>query len=133
MSKETPWQNGYWSAQKSAQKMPSLIFLIDGENMSMKSLIALDYPDLEGGYECTIKSGNFGATRKEIAEATGADSYNVQIAWFKKLNTNGVINETGTEIQQWSETEKKIEIFQWLTPDEIEEMKKDRDDVNIPR
>ena len=129
MSKETPWKNGYWSSQK----MASNIFLIDGENMNMNTLIGLDYPDLEGGYECTIKSGNFGATRKEIAEATGADCYNVQIAWFKAYNTNGVINETGTEIQQWSESEKKIDILKWLTPDKIEEMKEDRDDVNKPR
>ena len=129
MSKETPWRNGYWSAQN----MPASIFIIDGEKVHMKTLIGLDYPDLEGGFEHTIKSGNFGVTTKEVAEATGADCCNVQIDWFKKFKVNGVINETGTEIQQWSAHEKKISIMKWLTPDKVEELKEDRDDVNIPR
>ena len=129
MSKETPWRNGYWFNPDT----PSMVCIVDGEKMEVKTLIALDYPDLGGGFESTIIPGDFGETRKEIAEVTNADRYNVQISWFMTYNADGVINDSGTEIQQWNEHENKIDVLKWLTPDKVEELKEDRDDVNTPR
>ena len=129
MSKETPWRNGFWSNAE----MPSMVCVVDGNEMSMKYLIALDYPDLEGGMDSTIEFGDFGPTNKEMAEATGADRYNVQLTFFVTYKVQGVLNEAGTEIQQWQEPTKSVEVLKWLTPEKVEEMKEDRDDVNAPR
>ena len=66
---KTSWKNGYWINIK----MNVMIFIVNGEKMDGKHLVALDYPDIEGGgWSCTIKSGDFGPARKEIIEAANA-------------------------------------------------------------
>ena len=62
------WRDGFWANHK----MPSSIVAIEGDRLSTKPLIALDYPDMGMGDGGTvIKFGDFGPARKEIAEATG--------------------------------------------------------------
>ena len=63
---KTPWKNGYWINER----VNVMIFIVNGEKMDGKQLVALDYPDIEeGGWKCTIKYGDFGPARKEIADA----------------------------------------------------------------
>ena len=62
------WRDGFWANKK----MPSSIVTIEGDRLSTKPLIALDYPDIGMGDGGTvIKFGDFGPARKEIVEATG--------------------------------------------------------------
>ena len=62
------WRDGFWANKK----MPSAIVAIEGDRLSTKPLIALDYPDIGMGDGGTvIKFGDFGPARKEIVEATG--------------------------------------------------------------
>ena len=62
------WRDGFWANVK----MPSSIVAIEGDRLSTKPLIALDYPGMGMGDEGTlIKYGDFGPARKEIVEATG--------------------------------------------------------------
>ena len=62
MSK-TPWQNGYWCMST----MPSFVFVIEGEKAEAKTMIALDYPDIESTMPPnTIKYGDFGDAREAI-------------------------------------------------------------------
>jgi len=115
------------------ENMPSYVFAIEGEKADAKSLIALDYPDIESTMPPNImKSGDFGATRKEIAEATGADTYNVEILWYGTYKMEGVVNETGTEICTWDVVSKQVDTMKWLSPEKLEELKEERDDVNTP-
>ena len=76
---KTPWKNGYWINER----MNVMIFVVNGDKMAGKHLVALDYPDIEGGgWECTVKYGDFGTARKEIADAAncGEDTkYNIEI------------------------------------------------------
>ena len=52
MTAKAPWRNGFWSSDK----MPSFIFVLDGEKSEGKNFIALDYPDIEGGFSrCHVK------------------------------------------------------------------------------
>ena len=70
MGETTPlrWRNGFWANKK----MPSSIVTIEGDRLSTKPLIALDYPDIGMGDGGTvIKFGDFGPARKEVVEATG--------------------------------------------------------------
>ena len=128
----TPWKNGYW-VNKS---MNVMIFIIEGEKMAGKHLVALDYPDIEGGgWECTIKFGDFGPAKKEIADAVagGEDArYNVEIDFAGMFKMNGIVNETGTEIKSWGMT-NSVETMTWLSPEDVERRREDRDDFNAPR
>ena len=125
---KTPWKNGYWANSG----MSLMIFIIDGEKMDGKSHVALDYPDIEGGSSCTIKFGDFGPARKEIAEATGDKNYNVEINFAGIITFYGIVNETGTEITTWGMT-NTLEKMTWLSPDAVKAMQEDRDDFNAPR
>ena len=65
--KKTPWRNGFWFAEK----MPSFIFVIDGEKSEGKNFVGLDFPDIQGSFSSTMKFGDFGPAKKEVAEAAG--------------------------------------------------------------
>ena len=72
---KTPWKNGYWINER----VNVMIFIVNGEKMDGKQLVALDYPDIEeGGWKCTIKYGDFGPAKKEVADAAncGEDTKN---------------------------------------------------------
>ena len=114
--------------------MPSSLLVLEGEKLLLKSFIALDYPDVESTLPPnSIKSGDFGAAQKEVAEATGAEKNNVELLWYGTYKMPGVINESGTEIHIWEDVSKKVDKMKWLTPEKVEEMKEARDDVNAPR
>ena len=114
--------------------MPSFVFVIEGEKAEAKTMIALDYPDIESALPPnTIKSGDFGDAKKEVTEATGADKNNVEMVWYGMYKMPGVVNEAGTEIHIWDETSKEVDTMKWLTPEKLEEMKEARDDANEPR
>lgn len=59
LSSKTPWRNGYWASPN----MPAFVWVVDGEKMDAKNMIALDYPDIEGSMVCTIEHGDFGPLR----------------------------------------------------------------------
>ena len=127
---KTPWQDGYWTVDRWS----STLFEVRREKWDMKSLIALDYPDMEiGNSSCILKYGDFGEARKEISEATGSDKYNMEIIWWGAYKMRGVINDNGTAIHYWDEVSKTIGLLKWLTPENLEELKEDRDDINSPR
>ena len=128
---KTQWQAGFWAVEK----MSSTIFDVKGETWDMKSLIALDYPDMvERSMPASImKYGDFGEARKEIAEATGADKYNMDMLWWGAYKMNGVVNDSGTAIHYWDEIGKRVGVIKWLTPENLQVLKVDRDDIDTPR
>ena len=114
--------------------MPSSIFLVEGESLLAKSYISLDHPDVESNQPPnSLKSGDFGAARKGVAEATGAEKNNMEITWYGVYKMPGVVNEAGTEIHIWEDVSKAVDVIRWLTPEKVEELKEARDDVNAPR
>ena len=130
MSGNTPWRDGFWIVEE----MASTIFEVEGEKWLVKNLIALDYPDVESSMPPSrMKYGDFGAARKEMAEATGENEYNVEISWYGVNKMKGFVNNTGTKIYFWNEISKTIEVITWLTPENIEIIKEDRDDIDTPR
>ena len=72
-STKTPWRNGVWFADK----MPSFIFFIDGEKSEGKNFVGLDYPDIKGTFSSTMRFGDFGPAKKEVAEAAGQGRYSM--------------------------------------------------------
>ena len=79
-----------------------------------------------------MKFGDFGPARKEVAEATGADNYNLERTIAKVIKTYGVINESGTEVTSWGFT-NELEVMRWLSPKELQKLRDKRDDFNAPR
>ena len=72
-SKKTPWRNGFWFADK----MPSFIFVINGEKSEGKNFIGLDYPDIQGSFSSTMRFGDYGPAKKEVADAAGQGRYSM--------------------------------------------------------
>ena len=70
--------------------------------------------------------------RKEIAEATGRENYNVEVTMGEKVKINCVVNEGGTEITSWGFS-NSVEVSRWLSPEMLEKIKRDRDCFDSPR
>ena len=128
MAKKTHWKDGFWSSDK----MPSSITIIKGEKSQIKNFICVDYPDIEGGISSTMKFGDFGPARKEIAEATGRKNYNIEVTIGEKVKVYSTVNEEGTEITSWGFS-NSLEVSKWLSPEMLDKIKKDRDSFNAPR
>ena len=124
---KTPWKNGYWASADE----PGFIYIVDGENMDMKNMIALDYPDVQSRFSLTLKHGHFGPPRKEVAEATGADRNNIEMEMLK-IKFPGVLNESGTNITLWS-MHNKLDTIKWLSLEEVKKARENRDDFDAPR
>ena len=84
--KEFPWRNGYWGNAE----MKSMLYLVDGENVDMKNLICLDVPSVRPLLKGTWKYGEFGPTSKEIKEATGRDTYNLEYNMGSAFTIHGI-------------------------------------------
>ena len=95
-------------------------------------MISLDYPDIKGSFPGKLKSGDLGPARKEILDITGVDRYNIEITYFGVVKCCGFLNENGTEITLWGQS-NSVEVIRWLSEQEIEELKEKRDDINAPR
>ena len=44
----------------------------------------------------------------------------------------GIVNEAGTEITSWGFS-NSLEVMRWLTEEEIEKLRENRDDFDAPR
>ena len=44
----------------------------------------------------------------------------------------GIVNEAGTEITSWGFS-NSLEVMRWLTQEQIDKLKQDRDDLDTPR
>ena len=90
-----------------------------------------DYPDIEGSMSCSIKHGDFGPVRKELAEATGTERANFEMDVFGQ-KIAGVVDESGTKMTMWSFA-NMLDTMKWLSPEDIKKAKENRDDFNEPR
>ena len=79
---------------------------------------------------CTFCKVNIPA-HLDIVEATGVENYNLEIdvGVFKML---GVLNTTGDLIHFWGTT-NKMEIMKWLSDEDLEILKEDREPADAPR
>ena len=128
MTETTRWRDGFWSSEK----MPSSITVINGEKSEIKNFVGVDYPDIEGGFSSTMKFGDYGPARKEIAEATGIKNYNLEVTIGQKVKIYSIVNESGTEITSWGFS-NSLEVSRWLSAEMLEKVKENRDDFDAPR
>ena len=71
-------------------------------------------------------------TRKELSDVTGADRNNIEITYFGVVKVRGFVNGDGTEFTIWGNS-NSVEVIRWMSPEEIEDLKAKRDDINAPR
>ena len=74
----------------------------------------------------------------EICVLTGGDKISLTTKGFVLCDNwtyafKGVVNEDGTEMKVWNDITNSIDVFKWLTPEEVEELKQGRDDFDAPR
>ena len=130
-SNSSNWREGFWMNLQQQQS----IFILNGDKMETKQHIALDFPDLdasESDVTMTLKHGDFGPARKEIADATGVEKCNMEMSMGEMGTYPGVVNEEGTEITVWGWT-NSVEVIKWLSPEQVEKVKKEREHKDTPR
>ena len=120
-------KEGYWTHGD----MKSRICFINGNELYVKNTISLDYPDITSIMAMTLEYGDFGDAKKEIAQATGSKAYNVKLkGWLYSFKA--VLNDEGTKMNIWGFA-NKMEVWEWITPQRLEQIKLDRDDAEAPR
>ena len=120
-------KEGYWTFGD----VKAMVCLVKGNELAVKNIVSLDYPDIKSSWDMTLEYGNFGDAKKEITEVTGAQSYNVKLA-SSFFGLKAVLNTEGTQMNIWGFT-NKMEIWNWITPEKVKEMAEDRDDAEAPR
>ena len=115
-----PWKNGIWFNKE-------LFYMsrVDGDKVEIVNKIALDSDLIEPDFVDTWKTGDFGDANEEVAKASGIQKNN----WKTEsmiAPVSGVLSEDGTKIYTFGLT-NKLEIWEWQTPEQIEEFKKTRE------
>jgi len=90
------WLDGLWYFED----FKFVIYEFKGETALFRNRAYYDHPDMDyDGITGTIKYGSFGETSAGVKEATGAETYNVDInLWGGKLLRKGVVSEDGKTI-----------------------------------
>ena len=79
-----------------------------------------------------MRFGDYGPARKEVAEATGCEVYNIEKTIGQHIKTYGIVNDAGTEITSWGFS-NSVEVSRWLSPEELQKLKESRDHIDVPR
>ena len=91
--KQTPMRNGIWHSNG----MKTTIFLVKGEQIHAKLLVALDYPEETNSmYDGKVLYGDFGPAHKDIVRTTGIANYNCELQFGAMWKVHCVLNEEGT-------------------------------------
>ena len=90
------WLDGLWYFED----FKFVVYEFKGETALFRNRAYYDHPDMDyDGITGTIKYGSFGETSAGVKEATGAETYNVDInLWGGKLLRKGVVSEDGKTI-----------------------------------
>ena len=125
-SKETPWKNGYWNSIQNQ----AFFTIVDGNKTEFKGAVSLDHPDCKAFAIGTWTYGDFGKCSEDVAKASGAENYNIEIAnaWYKQM---GVIDESGTKIY-YTGLRNKLEIMEWCNEERLKAFREDRDPASAP-
>ena len=95
----------------------------------------LDHPKEEGQGKSIWTLGDFGPARQEVQEASGGvQNYNLEM----KLNfsvgefkTLGILSEDGETVYAWG-LMNDLQISKWLSDEDIEKLRNDREPVDTP-
>jgi len=123
-------KEGYWYNENAG----GFIQVCKGNKMSCMNMIALDFPDLAKPIsEMGWTFGEFGPATKEVKEASGCDTNNLQ---FTPAAPNvppetGVVNKTGTKIFM-AGLDNPLDVLYWVSDEEAQKMKDDRDPMEAP-
>lgn len=120
-------KEGYWTFGD----VRALVSIVKGNEMAVKNIISLDYPDIPASWVMTMEYGDFGEAKKEVAEATGVKTYNLKLK-STMFALKAVVNDEGTELTLWGFA-NKMEVWEWITPEMVKKMSEDRDDAEAPR
>ena len=127
LRKMSPLQSGFWYNEK----LSPYVTIVSGEDIQTKSIICLDFPDVNPLHKGKWIYGDFGPAHELVVKATGIDRYNIQMDSFvgKLL---GVLNSEGNLIQCLGMSHA-LESIKLLNEAEIEHLKDDRDPCDEPK
>ena len=122
------WLDGLWFFED----FKFVVYEVKGDTSNWRNLGYFDYPDLN--VDCitgTWKYGEFGETSAEVKEATGADTYNVDMnMWEGKFIRKGVVSEDGKTITSPNIMGGGAVIGKWIDEDGLKALQDDREDTH---
>ena len=114
--KFTPWKNGYYRIAA----VPSMLFLVDGENIVMHSASGKPTNSNIPFYKGTWKYGDFGKAHPDIIKESGKSHYDVEMdLWGGKWTPKAVLSEDGTKLIHFG-IANAVDVFTWQSEDELE-------------
>lgn len=123
----TPWLDGHYRYASTTM----WVFKIQGETLDMLTTGYLDAPttDMMKG---TIKYGDFGDARAEVAEATGKKTYDVEtVFWGGQMKSQMVLSDDKKSMTMWSFFKKdSVDKLYWLSEEEVKQLQDSGDPID---
>ena len=119
-----PWHNGYWFNQSQL----CLLTVVKQNLYEEHTINVLDYPDMVPKNSGTWTYGEYDNAPSEIFKATGIKKYNLKMTG--NCQPFGTICKNKTQIY-FLGLSNKIEVLSWKNEQDIEKIKKDRDDMEV--
>lgn len=125
MAEQTPWKNGIYALNSGG----AFLIKVEGRNIQTVTTAYLDFPDVTPVFEgSTWNHGDFGPAKKEVVEASGGiKNFNIEITIWTGVKHKAILNEEGSKIWHWDNG--KVNTFKWLSKEDLDEMREDREDI----
>lgn len=120
------WKTGYWVDKQR----PAFFWHMTETTIKHDNVIMLEHPDLSLEQENwkPVELGQFGPARKEVAEASGQEEYNIKV--FGKAE--GVLSADGSKMYFWGDNHK-VAVQEWVSEEQMKAILDERDHIDSPR
>ena len=121
-------REGFW---KFGDSKANIAHVMPSGKVLLQNVMNLDYPDLPAAMEWEPEYGQIDEAKPELQEASGKAMHNIKLNGGM-ATMKAILNDEGTKIWVWGWS-NKMEVWDWLTPENLQAMKDDRDDYLSPR
>lgn len=126
-SNQKRMREGFW---KFGDSKANIAHVMPSGKILLQNVMNLDYPDLPAMMEWEPEYGQIDEAKPELQEASGKVMHNIKLNGGM-ATMKAIMNDEGTRIWIWGWS-NKMEVWDWLTPENLQAMKDDRDDYLAP-
>ena len=128
-TKTTPWKDGRYLMKG----IPGMIWTIKGEDIENEYLVGkTSNHDSDPNFHGSLKFGDFGPAKEEVAKEAGKPNYDVQISiWNGIMTPKGIVSDDGTKIHFWG-IANNLDALEWTTEEAIQALRESGDPADAP-
>ena len=128
-TKTTPWKDGRYLMKG----IPGMIWTIKGEDLENEYLVGkTSNHDSDPNFHGSLKFGDFGPAKEEVAKEAGKPNYDVQISiWNGIMTPKGIVSDDGTKIHFWG-IANNLDALEWTTEEAIQALRESGDPADAP-